>query len=127
MNEPPTSVLLEKPHTTGETLGYGTTTRSLPSRRVFRYGFAAFALFVLILLSCATLLGFRATEQSLSRIRREHGLVLPLSAANPVCRGDAWRGFLDRVAISTFDLSIGELPQFIAQLRPTTNSPLPGY
>src|SRR5687768_3593808 len=60
----------------------------------------------------------KVTDQSASRVEREHGLKLPPSATGFVCRGDAWIGFLDRGASSTFDVNVDELPAFLAQLTP---------
>jgi hypothetical protein len=59
----------------------------------------------------------RTIAQNGSRIDREHGLVLPASAANFVCEGDAW-GITDRSAISSFTMNAADVPTFIAQLKP---------
>jgi hypothetical protein len=55
--------------------------------------------------------------QNKKRIEREHGLKLPLSASNFVCRGDALLILQDRGAASAFEMNSDELPKFIAQLR----------
>ena len=43
-----------------------------------------------------------------TRAEREHGITLPLSAHNIQCKGDAWRGFLDRGAATMFEMSTNE-------------------
>jgi hypothetical protein len=60
----------------------------------------------------------KVSEQSAARIEREHGLRLPPSARAFVCRGDAWIGFLDRGAFSSFEVDAAEMPEFLAHLRP---------
>lgn len=50
------------------------------------------------------------------RAEREHGLRLPGTARQIQCRGDAWKGFLDRGAVALFQLPSGELPGFLGQL-----------
>src|SRR6185369_14839571 len=55
---------------------------------------------------------------SAKRIHREHGLELPRSASQFVCRGDAWKHvFIDAGAASAFEMASNDLPQFIAQLK----------
>jgi hypothetical protein len=55
---------------------------------------------------------------SASRIEREHGLVLPPSASQFVCRGDAWKHtFIDAGAASAFEIASNDLPKFLAQLK----------
>ena len=52
-----------------------------------------------------------------ARIEHEHGLHLPASAASFECRGDAWKGFLDRGAASAFVIASNDLVTFISQLK----------
>jgi hypothetical protein len=53
---------------------------------------------------------------SRARAEREHGISLPPSAHHIQCRGDAWRGFLDRGATTIFEMSTNDLTNFVAQL-----------
>jgi hypothetical protein len=76
----------------------------------------------LLILTClATAAGYwvwsRMLAQNQSRIEREHGLVLPASAANFACGGDGW-SVLDRAAVATFDIAAADLPAFMKQLKP---------
>jgi len=55
---------------------------------------------------------------SARRIEREHGLVLPASATQFVCRGDAWKHiFMDSGAASAFEMASNDLPKFLSQLK----------
>jgi hypothetical protein len=55
---------------------------------------------------------------SAARIQREHGLRLPPSARNFVCRGDAWmHNFMDSGAASAFEMAPSDLPSFVSQLK----------
>ena len=54
------------------------------------------------------------------RAEREHGILLPSSARDIQCRGDAGRGFLDRGAVTMFEMDAGELAAFVGQV--TVNS-----
>lgn len=55
---------------------------------------------------------------SATRIEREHGLKLPSSAHNFVCRGDAWmHHFVDSGASSAFEMSARDIPAFVSQLN----------
>src|SRR5262245_60846028 len=55
---------------------------------------------------------------SARRIEREHGLMLPASATQFVCRGDAWKHiFIDSGAASAFEMASDDLPKFLAQLK----------
>jgi len=49
-----------------------------------------------------------------------HGLSLPSSAQHIQSVGDAWRGFLDRGAVTLFEMDSGELSTFLSQI--TVNS-----
>jgi len=55
--------------------------------------------------------------QNQARVEREHGVMLPASAANFRCGGDAYLIF-DRSAVSTFDISAADLSAFMKQLKP---------
>lgn len=67
---------------------------------------------------------FGYVGNSATRIKREHGLLLPASASQFVCRGDAWISFLDREAISEFLISRYDLTQFTNQLKIRTSDAL---
>lgn len=62
------------------------------------------------------------------RAEHDHGISLPASARNIQCRGDAWVGFLDRGAVTLFEMASGELGSFLSQVRVTSRSApaLPG-
>jgi hypothetical protein len=63
------------------------------------------------------LLGY--VGNSARRIQREHGLRVPSSAGNFVCRGDAWMHIIpDSGAASAFEMSPSDLPSFVSQLKP---------
>jgi hypothetical protein len=66
------------------------------------------------------LLGY--VGSSAKRIQREHGLRLPSSARNFVCRGDAWmHNFMDSGAASAFEMAPSDLPSLVSQLKPFPN------
>jgi hypothetical protein len=73
---------------------------------------------VLILICTGGLLYiFGYVGNSMTRVNREHGLRIPRSASHFVCSGDAWFPFLDRVAISTFEMARADLASFTNQFR----------
>ena len=71
---------------------------------------------VSILLAAIGCLGFRHLDPQ-TRLEHEHGLHLPASATSIECRGDAWIGFLDRGASSSFVIAANELETFVSQLK----------
>ncbi len=73
------------------------------------------AVFVMGLLALPFFAGF--VGDSAVRIRREHGLQLPLSASQFECRGDAWISIIDRGAASTFVMARSDMASFISQVR----------
>lgn len=52
-----------------------------------------------------------------SRIERGHGVVIPASATDLQFGGDSERGFLDRGAVSAFEITSSDLPSFVSQLK----------
>jgi len=82
-------------------------------RRVIIIG-AVFAVAV-----CAVVARFLVLGCGNSRFRAEydHGISLPQSARNIQCKGDAWHGFLDRGAVTLFEMSHEDLRPFLSQLR----------
>jgi hypothetical protein len=87
-----------------------------PARRNARLGCLVVVLVPALVLT--VVVWAKVSEQSAARVEREHGVRLPPSARAFVCRGDAWTGFLDRGAFSSFEVDAADLPQFLAQLRP---------
>jgi hypothetical protein len=55
--------------------------------------------------------------QSIRRLEREHGLKIPASASDILCRGDAWELLDDRGAASAFVITTNDLPAFTSQLK----------
>lgn len=60
---------------------------------------------------------FGYVGNTLARVRREHGIQIPRSASHLVCTGDAWFPFLDRVAVSSFELALSDVGALTNQLR----------
>jgi hypothetical protein len=84
----------------------------MANRRVIKVAAAV----VVALLAVAFALTRSIFRDERSRIEHEHGLRLPASASSFECRGDAARGFLDRVAASAFTVASNDLAGFLAQL-----------
>jgi len=70
---------------------------------------------IICVLSSLFVFGF--IGNSATRVRREHGLLLPTSASRFKCKGDAWISILDRTADSTFLMSRSDLVTFTNQLK----------
>lgn len=64
-----------------------------------------------------SLVCLRLRWHTLARVRREHGIQIPRSASHLVCTGDAWFPFLDRVAVSSFELALSDVGALTNQLR----------
>ena len=73
---------------------------------------AAVGIALLVLPFASGVLGHSTT-----RIRREHGLQIPVSASHFECRGDAWLSIIDRGAASTFEMARTDIASFTSQLR----------
>ena len=74
---------------------------------------------ILAVVTCAFAARFVVLGCGDSRFRAEHdhGIRLPKSARGIQCRGDAWRGFLDRGAVTLFEMSNEDLESFLSQVR----------
>src|SRR4051812_23850862 len=70
-----------------------------------------------IVVSVISICLFVFPGDSRNRAEREHGIVLPTSANHIQCRGDAWRGFLDRGATTMFEMTADDLSTFTARLQ----------
>lgn len=92
-----------------------TTSRDFAPGRWF--GRVVWAMAVLMIVAAAVVTYQGILDQSTERISREHGVALPLSAANPECRGDAWHMILDRGASSTFEMARTDLCSFVSKLK----------
>ena len=79
-----------------------------------KIGITSGAALVAMILICRTV---SFGDDSRARSELEHGIILPFSARNIQCRGDAWRGFLDRGAATMFEMRTNDLPGFLSQLR----------
>ncbi len=66
-------------------------------------------------------------SQSAWRVQWEHGVRLPASASRIECRGDAWRLFLDRSALSRFEIDSDEKDAFVQQLLSRRQIDREGY
>lgn len=67
---------------------------------------------------------FGYVGNTLTRVKREHGIQIPPSASHFVCKGDAWLPFLDRVAVSTFEMAFSDVASFTNQFRVKTSDSL---
>ena len=88
---------------------------------------STFKLIAVILAAvCAIILlfVFGYVGDSVTRVKREHGVQIPPSASHFVCRGDAWIPFLDRVAVSTFEMARTDVGSFTNQFRVKTSDAL---
>jgi len=88
----------------------------MKSKRTFRLVAAVLAAACMV----GSLFAFGYVGNSVTRVKREHGLRIPPSASHFVCRGDAWFPFLDRAAVSTFDIAHADLGSFTNQFRVKT-------
>ncbi len=60
---------------------------------------------------------FTPPRNPLVRAEGEHGIMLPKSASNIQCQGNAWHGFLDRDVSTIFELNSADLRGFLTQLK----------
>ena len=73
--------------------------------------------FVVFVAAISAWLAVFVVGSSRFRAEREHSVRLPPSAHYIQCRGDAWRGFLDRGAATMFEMSTNDITAFLAQLH----------
>lgn len=87
------------------------------TRSISRFGWLA--VWGLPILSLVGLILWKMVPPSDLRTRflAEHGIHLPPSAERIQCRGDYWKGFLDRGASAMFEMDSKDLATFLASLR----------
>lgn len=92
-------------------------------KRILQFRTLLSAVLVAAILALVSVLGalfvFGYVGDSATRIQREHGLHLPSSAHNFVCRGEAWmHAFMDSGAASAFEMASSDVPSLVSQLKP---------
>jgi len=83
----------------------------------------SFAGVLLVLAGIAAWLLLLPKGNSRARAEREHGIELPPSATHIQSRGDAWRGFFDRGALTMFEMSSNDVSRLVAQLKVKSRRP----